>query len=96
MTGAATHVRSPGRSARDSVGRARAGLPAERRRGSLFGREVELAAVATESGSLVFVEGHAGIGKTSLLEAARARAKADGVRVLWACGHEPERGFASG
>jgi DNA-binding NarL/FixJ family response regulator len=71
-------------------------LPALRRSGSLFGREAELAVVAAGAGSLVFVEGHAGIGKTSLLGAARARAGADGVRVLWGCGQELERGFGFG
>jgi DNA-binding CsgD family transcriptional regulator len=62
----------------------------------LFGREAELAAVAPGAGSVVFVEGHAGIGKTSLLDAARAGACADGVRVLWGCGQELEHGFGFG
>ena len=96
MTRAATYVQSQGPSARDPVRHPRASLPAVRGTGSLFGREVELAAVAAGAGPLVFVEGHAGIGKTSLLETARARARADGVRVLWGCGHELERGFGFG
>ena len=96
MTRAATYVQSQGPSARDPVGHPRASLAAVRGTGSLFGREIELAAVASGAGPLVFVEGHAGIGKTSLLETARARAIADGVRVLWGCGHELERGFGFG
>ena len=47
-------------------------------------------------GSLVFVEGHAGVGKTSLLGAASARLTVDGRRVLWASGQELEREFAFG
>jgi DNA-binding CsgD family transcriptional regulator len=62
----------------------------------LFGREAELAALAAGAGSVVFVEGHPGIGKTSLLDAARAGACADGVRVLWGCGQELEHGFGFG
>ena len=97
MTRAATHSPgSDGSGARDPVGGVGASLPATGRARSLFGREVELTAVAAGAGSLVFVEGHAGIGKTSLLEAARARAMADGVRVLWGCGQQLERGFAFG
>jgi DNA-binding CsgD family transcriptional regulator len=64
--------------------------------GRLHGREVELAAVVDEAESLVFVEGHAGIGKTSLLEAARSRLGTAGVRVLWASGQELEGEFAFG
>ena len=71
-------------------------LPGVRRTQSLFGREVELGRVVGGVGSLVFVEGHAGIGKTSLLKAARALADTDGVRVLWACGQELEREFGFG
>ena len=97
MTQAATYSPwSYGSRARDEAGQRRARIPAARGTGSLFGREAELAAVAAGAGSLVFVEGHAGIGKTSLLEAARARARADGVRVLWGCGQELERGFGFG
>jgi DNA-binding CsgD family transcriptional regulator len=64
--------------------------------GPLFGREVELAAVVGGAESLVFVEGHAGVGKTSLLAAACARLRADGERVVWASGQELEREFAFG
>jgi DNA-binding CsgD family transcriptional regulator len=97
MAQAATHSSwSDGSRARDRIAHSSAGVPGARRAGSLFGREVELAAVAAGAGSVVFVEGHAGIGKTSLLEAARVRAGADGVRVLWGCGQELERGFGFG
>jgi DNA-binding CsgD family transcriptional regulator len=64
--------------------------------GRLFGREVELAAVVGAVESLVFVEGHAGIGKTSLLKAARTRLRNEGVWVLWAGGQEFEGEFALG
>ena len=67
-----------------------------RRLRSLYGREAELAAVVGGTGSLVFVEGHAGVGKTSLLGAARARLRGDEGRVLWASGQELEREFAFG
>ena len=55
-----------------------------------------MAAVVAGAGSLVFVEGHAGVGKTSLLGAARGRLRGDGGRVLWASGQELEREFAFG
>jgi DNA-binding CsgD family transcriptional regulator len=66
------------------------------REGLLFGREAELATVVGGAGSLVFVEGHAGVGKTSLLEAARARLRGSGGRILWASGQELEREFGFG
>jgi DNA-binding CsgD family transcriptional regulator len=66
-------------------------------------REAELeridAAVARAragSGSLLVVEGPAGIGKSSLVAAARAAAAAAGLRVLAARGAELERDFAFG
>jgi DNA-binding CsgD family transcriptional regulator len=40
--------------------------------------------VRAGSARVVVISGIAGIGKTALLEAARVRAEADGVRVLWA------------
>jgi DNA-binding CsgD family transcriptional regulator len=96
MTRAASSVRSYGSRAHDPVAYSRASAPGVQPTRSLFGREAELAAVAARAGSLVFVEGHAGIGKTSLLEAARARAEAEGARVLWGCGQELEREFVFG
>jgi DNA-binding CsgD family transcriptional regulator len=47
-------------------------------------------------GRLVVLEGPAGIGKTAVIAAARARAEAMGVRVLGARGGELEREFAFG
>ena len=47
-------------------------------------------------GTFVVVEGPAGIGKTALLDAARASARESGVRVLGARGTELERDFAFG
>jgi DNA-binding CsgD family transcriptional regulator len=47
-------------------------------------------------GRLVVVEGHAGMGKSQLLAAARGFAKGTGVRVLAATGGELERDFAFG
>src|SRR5215468_8733714 len=47
-------------------------------------------------GTLVVVEGPAGIGKTSLLAAARATAADSGMRVLRSRGTELERDFAFG
>ncbi len=69
----------------------------------LLEREAELAAVqdALESaragrGTLVVVEGPPGAGKSRLLSAARARARASGMRVLSGRGAELERAFAFG
>src|SRR5262245_33985565 len=55
-----------------------------------------LAAVATGAGTALIVEGPAGIGKTVLLGAARARAEERGFRVLTARGGELEGAFAYG
>lgn len=52
---------------------------------SLFGRELKLAAVTglvRQPGGVHVVRGETGIGKSALLAAATARARADGVRVL--------------
>ena len=63
--------------------------------------ELEALAAGTEraregEGSVVLVEAPAGGGKSALLAAARARAAADGVRVLQARGAVLEREFAFG
>ena len=70
---------------------------------ALLDRDGELEALATETeraregdGSVVLVEAPAGGGKSALLAAARARAAADGVRVLQARGAVLEREFAFG
>jgi DNA-binding CsgD family transcriptional regulator/tetratricopeptide (TPR) repeat protein len=77
------------------VGMPRADLP-----GSLFGRDREIDAceslfsnVRNEGGALL-LRGAAGIGKTSLLNAARARADALGFRILSTTGSEAEATFA--
>ena len=68
----------------------------------LFGRDRELRVVADvleragERGGGLLVRGPAGIGKTSVLEAARARASGLGFRVLGATGVQSEGGFAFG
>ncbi len=69
----------------------------------LLERERELATVAAAvdaaaagHGSVLWVEGPAGIGKTRLLRAARAHAERSGVRVLRARASELEREFAFG
>ncbi|MEA2220027.1 MAG: hypothetical protein QOJ35_2653 [Solirubrobacteraceae bacterium] len=69
----------------------------------LLERDVELRAVEdllemarAGAGRLLLVEGHAGIGKTALLEAAVARARASGATVLRARGSELETNFAFG
>src|SRR5689334_3066561 len=69
----------------------------------LIEREGELALIenalrpaAEGSGSLVVVEGPAGIGKTRLLREARRRAEGRRLRVLHATGGELETGFAYG
>jgi DNA-binding CsgD family transcriptional regulator len=71
--------------------------------GGLLERDVELGvledAVAQAlggHGSLIIVEGPAGIGKTSLLQAAGARARTRGTDVFAACGVPLERDFAFG
>jgi len=71
--------------------------------GRLFERDDELRAVDEllgaarhGSGHLLLVEGHAGIGKTALLEAAFARAASGDATVLRAHGSELESDFAFG
>ena len=67
--------------------------------GSLHERERELAAVEElldGRGRMLLFEGRAGIGKTSLLEVACARAAELGFEVLRARGSELESGFAFG
>ncbi|MBS1678016.1 MAG: AAA family ATPase [Actinobacteria bacterium] len=73
------------------------------RQSELFEREHELARLSLAferaiagSGSLVHVEGPAGIGKTGLLAAARELAGARDLAVLSASGGELERDFAYG
>ncbi len=70
-----------------------------RAQGSLFGRDVELAAldaVCRDEAlrSLAYVEGHPGIGKSRLFEACCSRVRERGVRVLGACGQKLEQGLA--
>jgi DNA-binding CsgD family transcriptional regulator/tetratricopeptide (TPR) repeat protein len=68
----------------------------------LLERDAEMAAVgalitATPTGGwLLAIEGPPGIGKTSLMVEARARARKDGLQVLGARGSELERAFAYG
>ena len=71
--------------------------------GGLVERQSELArgralldAAKAERGGILFVEGGAGIGKTTLLEAVIRDAQDDGVRVLRARGGELEGDFAYG
>ena len=67
----------------------------------LLEREAELETLGTAldaaregRGSLLVIEGHAGLGKSQLLAAARGFAKGCGVRALSAAGSELERDFA--
>jgi DNA-binding CsgD family transcriptional regulator len=69
----------------------------------LLEREVELRAVdemlaagQAATGRLLLVEGHAGIGKSALLDAAVRRARAAGMTVMRARASELESGFAFG
>jgi AAA ATPase domain len=64
----------------------------------LLERERELAAIEAllAQGGVLLIEGGAGIGKTSLLEAAGARAAEQGHEILRARGSELEAGFAFG
>jgi len=55
-----------------------------------------LDAARTGGGRLILIEGHAGMGKSQLLSAARGFAKGTGVRVLAATAGELERDFAFG
>ena len=67
--------------------------------GTLSERERELAAVEVlleRRGGVLVVEGRAGIGKTSLVEAACSRADGLGYQVVRARGSELEAGFAFG
>src|SRR4051794_41437677 len=69
----------------------------------LLERDEELARIAAAVrrardgyGTLIVVEGPAGIGKTEVLRVARAAAEADGLRVLRSRGAELERDFPFG
>ncbi|MBW3607337.1 MAG: ATP-binding protein, partial [Actinobacteria bacterium] len=66
------------------------------REGELERLEQAIAAGVEEAGSVVAVEGEAGIGKTSLLAHASRMASDAGMRVLRARGGELEREFAYG
>jgi DNA-binding CsgD family transcriptional regulator len=66
------------------------------RDGELAGIEAALARARAGQGTLVVVEGQAGIGKSALIAEARARAQATGTRMLRARGAELERDFAFG
>jgi DNA-binding CsgD family transcriptional regulator/tetratricopeptide (TPR) repeat protein len=55
-----------------------------------------VAGAARGDGGIVLIEGPAGIGKTRLIQEARRRAAAGGMRVLTARGSEIERDFAFG
>src|ERR1700754_5233211 len=69
----------------------------------MIGRDAELAVLAggvaaaeAGSGAMLVVEGPAGIGKTTLLDAAAAAARERGFAVLRARGNPLERDFAFG
>ncbi len=62
----------------------------------LAGIAAALAAAPAGDGSLIVLEGPAGIGKTRLADAAREQARAVGMTVLSARGSELERGFGFG
>src|SRR4051794_2252850 len=71
--------------------------------GELLERDEELARIAAAVrrardgfGTLIVVEGPAGMGKTEVLRAVRAAAEADGLRVLRSRGSELERDFPFG
>ncbi|UGS37808.1 helix-turn-helix transcriptional regulator [Capillimicrobium parvum] len=69
--------------------------------GSLLDREGEIEQIAQllaagSGGGYAYVEGHAGIGKTRLLRAARSHAATQGLRVLSARGDELESAFSYG
>ena len=70
---------------------------------TLFERDEELravdellAAARRRTGHLLLLEGHAGIGKTALLDTAVSRARASGATVMRAHGSELESDFAFG
>ena len=70
---------------------------------ALIARDVELGAIEQAiagggdgAGSVVVIEGPAGIGKTALLDHARATAQAAGARVLGARASELDRAFGFG
>ena len=62
---------------------------------ALLGREADLRVLQTlrtdAGGGAMVVRGEPGIGKTALLQAAAASARADGAQVLWAAGVRSER-----
>src|ERR671930_2388986 len=66
------------------------------RDGELEAIHSALARAAQGSGALVLVDGSAGVGKTALLETARAAAEQGGLLVLRARGAELERAFGFG
>jgi DNA-binding CsgD family transcriptional regulator len=66
------------------------------RDGELARIERAIASARAGNGATVIVEGPAGIGKSAVLAAARARAEEAGTRVLRARGAELERDFAFG
>ena len=75
----------------------------ESARAGLVGREQELSAInrllgrgngGADRASTLLLRGSAGVGKTSLLDAARTRAEAIGFRVLRTAGSEAETSFA--
>jgi ATP/maltotriose-dependent transcriptional regulator MalT len=66
------------------------------REGELAELDAAIDRTCNATGSVVLIEGPAGIGKTRLLDETRARARAVGVEVLTARGGELERGYAFG
>jgi DNA-binding CsgD family transcriptional regulator len=87
----------PVREARDRRGRAVRGSPGLLERDSTL-RAIErtLAATRAGSGEALLVEGHAGMGKTRLHEAALDHARALGLRVLRGAGAELEGNISFG
>ena len=82
---------------RDRRGRAvrgRAGL--QERDRPLRAIEEIIAGAQQNEGRALLIEGHAGMGKTRLHEAALDRARASGLRVLHAAAAELERNLALG
>jgi tetratricopeptide (TPR) repeat protein len=72
------------------------GTPLLEREEELAGIEAALAGAAAGSGSVVVLQGPAGIGKSRLLVEADARGRRAGVRILRARGGELERDFPFG